>query len=555
MPSETIRRYAVCVVGYALTLIFFGLFTGRANALFYGENAQAVFSLYAHAAEIGQFGCLFVVGLAAARFPHAIERSIPAAAAALLVCGYALTLYQAVGGGAALWMSALAGALFGAGQGASFLGWFQVYCRMPFERAAACMVASTLLSGALLLSIGALSSAIALFSVLSIVIALNCALLLACLRNSRAQDVRDATGGTVQMVQPAPSTPPNDGGVSAWMRSWAILERRSLLCLLAVAFVCGAQRVVSLEGFLPQGSAALLFAFGYAAGALVFWATLRMGGDEGGYFRVYTVLLLTMATCGVFSFVPNTTVQTLLYAVDNVAFTIVSMCMVMMAVGVSREAPFSALVLGGVVCGVMYFAIQMGRIVCNAVERVAGMDIVGALVVSVIIIYVIALAAVSSGAFLRQVGAPGIAGASVAEDGARDAVDVDDKVKSDGAAASSGSDRPVGRGPSGSGSMVISISQVTEAQLRANPVYRETFGFTDREIDAMVLLLAGYNASDIAVMLHISVNTVKTHLKSLYSKAGVHNRRDLIALLNEIERPDRPAGGNAPCAGCPGNVH
>ena len=44
-------------------------------------------------------------------------------------------------------------------------------------------------------------------------------------------------------------------------------------------------------------------------------------------------------------------------------------------------------------------------------------------------------------------------------------------------------------------------------------VYRAKYKLTDREIDAAVLLLAGYNAADIAKILTISVNTVKTHLK------------------------------------------
>ena len=51
-----------------------------------------------------------------------------------------------------------------------------------------------------------------------------------------------------------------------------------------------------------------------------------------------------------------------------------------------------------------------------------------------------------------------------------------------------------------------------------------------------VLLLAGYNSTDIAKILMISVNTVKTHLKNLYAKMAVHNRRELIEALNEIER-------------------
>lgn len=83
--------------------------------------------------------------------------------------------------------------------------------------------------------------------------------------------------------------------------------------------------------------------------------------------------------------------------------------------------------------------------------------------------------------------------------------------------------------------VVISVANVTEDQLRENPVYRVQYKLTDREIDVAVLLLAGYNSTDIAKILTISVNTVKTHLKNLYAKTDVHNRRELIELLNQIE--------------------
>ena len=76
---------------------------------------------------------------------------------------------------------------------------------------------------------------------------------------------------------------------------------------------------------------------------------------------------------------------------------------------------------------------------------------------------------------------------------------------------------------------------MTEEELRKNPVYRQQFKLTDREVDVAVLLLAGYNSTDIAKILTLSVNTVKTHLKNLYAKMSVHNRRELIEVLNAIE--------------------
>lgn len=491
--------HGLAVVGCALTLVYFGLFTGRSNLLFFGQNATEVFSLYAHAAEAGQVCCLAGFGFLAYTKPRLVEWLAPYGALMLLVGGYALTLWQALDGDAPDSMVMVAGAVFGAGQGASFMGWLLVYSRMELHDAVRDMVLATILSGLLLVAVGAMPSTVSLFSALSLIVAGCCAALFYCrgrLPEGRAVECRSSG--------------------RAWLRSWVFLGRRALLCLVAIAFVCGAQRVVSLEGFLAQGLTPILFAAGYALGALLFVPVQRLWEREGNYFGTYSVLLAVMATCGFLSSIQNEAVQTFLYLADNIAFTVVSICMVMTVLWASQNSPCSPLCLGGLVCGTVYFAIQLGRVVCNAVGLLTGMDMVGTLVVSVIIIYVVALAAISSGAFLRQVMRGSISHASIG-----------------GTAEVFGN----ATGPTSSENQrVISISSVTEDQLRANPVYRLRYGLTDREMDVLVLLLAGYNAADIAEMLSISANTVKTHLKGIYAKMDVHSRRELIALLNDVER-------------------
>lgn len=502
--KEGNRYFRAIVWGYALLLVFFGLFTGRVNLLFFGENVQVTFSYYAHAAEIGQVCCLVFAAMLSFWRRSVAEKIVPHAALVLLVAGYALTLYQAIGVGLPLWLSVVAGALFGAGQGACFLCWFVVYARLTTGEVVRVMVASTMLSGVILLGVGLLPDTVMLFSVLSVVVAACCALTYYCLGvvteqvEVKARERDRAEGGRL------------DDGRRFW--SWLFLERRSLLCLVAIAFVCGAQRVISLEGFLPQSAVQSLFSVGYIGGAFVFWATGKFSGAKNSYYGIYSALLVVMATCGVLSSVQSVEVQTILYAVDNIAFALVSMCMIMTALKAVSGFWRNPLFVGGIICGAMYFAIQFGRMVCMLIAENNGMDAIGILIVSVIILYVLALAAISSGLFFRQAAKSGgvMEPAKLSEGGG-------------------GGDDPVRR-------VVISVANVTEDELRGNPVYRAKYKLTDREIDAAVLLLAGYNAADIAKILTISVNTVKTHLKNLYAKMDVHNRRELVELLNEIEK-------------------
>lgn len=62
--------------------------------------------------------------------------------------------------------------------------------------------------------------------------------------------------------------------------------------------------------------------------------------------------------------------------------------------------------------------------------------------------------------------------------------------------------------------------------------------FSPREQQLINLVAKGYTNKEMAQLLHLSPNTVKTHLKSLFSKLGVNNRTQAASeakLLNLIK--------------------
>ena len=64
---------------------------------------------------------------------------------------------------------------------------------------------------------------------------------------------------------------------------------------------------------------------------------------------------------------------------------------------------------------------------------------------------------------------------------------------------------------------------------------------SEREIEVLRLLAGGLTYQEIAEAMFVSVNTVKSHLKSIYGKLGVHNRREAVAkarLLHLLD-PDK----------------
>jgi DNA-binding NarL/FixJ family response regulator len=50
---------------------------------------------------------------------------------------------------------------------------------------------------------------------------------------------------------------------------------------------------------------------------------------------------------------------------------------------------------------------------------------------------------------------------------------------------------------------------------------------TPREIDVLCLIGKGYSVEDTAAMLHLSADTVKGYVKSIYAKLGVSNRSEV----------------------------
>jgi LuxR family maltose regulon positive regulatory protein len=57
---------------------------------------------------------------------------------------------------------------------------------------------------------------------------------------------------------------------------------------------------------------------------------------------------------------------------------------------------------------------------------------------------------------------------------------------------------------------------------------------SDREFDVLRLLAENRTNREIAQAMCVSVNTVKTHLKNVYGKLGVHNRRRAVARTKEL---------------------
>ena len=81
-------------------------------------------------------------------------------------------------------------------------------------------------------------------------------------------------------------------------------------------------------------------------------------------------------------------------------------------------------------------------------------------------------------------------------------------------------------------SWLLQVKLIRKDHSRMNGLMQEA-GLTKREKDACELIRQGIDADEIAKRLFISPHTVKTHLKRIHLKLGVHTRAQLVAALNQ----------------------
>lgn len=59
---------------------------------------------------------------------------------------------------------------------------------------------------------------------------------------------------------------------------------------------------------------------------------------------------------------------------------------------------------------------------------------------------------------------------------------------------------------------------------------------TPREEETMSLLAKGLGYKEIASALGVSLNTTRSHSRSIYSKLDIHSRSELISMIEAMDR-------------------
>lgn len=67
-----------------------------------------------------------------------------------------------------------------------------------------------------------------------------------------------------------------------------------------------------------------------------------------------------------------------------------------------------------------------------------------------------------------------------------------------------------------------------------NPKAQAALGLSERELEVLHELAAGHSNKEIATHLHVSPNTIKTHVARLFEKLGARRRTEAIHRAREL---------------------
>jgi ATP/maltotriose-dependent transcriptional regulator MalT len=78
--------------------------------------------------------------------------------------------------------------------------------------------------------------------------------------------------------------------------------------------------------------------------------------------------------------------------------------------------------------------------------------------------------------------------------------------------------------------------QVAPGDLRAH--FMERYNLTPREAEIMVLMVRGLDNNELSASLFVSMSTIKTHIRNIYSKLEVSSRTELLRKIKQHTSAD-----------------
>ncbi|MEC4176775.1 helix-turn-helix transcriptional regulator [Adlercreutzia sp. R7] len=269
----------------------------------------------------------------------------------------------------------------------------------------------------------------------------------------------------------------------------------SLICIAFSAFVVGLIRVEAINNAEVSQAFDNANMVGLLITSVVLLATWKTVYERVGLARLYQIVFPLTATIYLLLPLLDSTFHQWLVLLVFAVFSVTSSLMVVSCSRVARNQCVQPVLVYGVFAGTVYAAMELGLLLGCILDNTAGIGFAGLSVVALVAIYCMSMMMNAK----RQQGVT--------------------------APAPSPEDAPAEDASQPAAPSASPCDQVVVQ-----------YGLSAREADVLGLLARGRDAAYIAEELVISKNTVRTHMKNIFAKTGVHSRQELIDLLETVER-------------------
>lgn len=476
--------------GHVLAALAYGFFLACTSVMLWGGylrflaglESPDVLMLEYFARTAALPASLAAAGLAAYRRPKARAWRSPLLALALFVAGAALTVLVRSGALPAGWPLILAGILFGWGSGLMFCALQEIVAAQKVFTAGIVVFVAAGVSALLFFAVELLPGFAVPWASLFALAPAATVLVMAARRRAPK---------THPMFETVP-TQRRDRCREAAAELW-----RPLLCVAFSAFIVGIVRIGSASGDGSIGQTNASNMIGLLIASIVLLASWKVLYERVTLMRLYQILFPLTATAFLLLPLLEGAFRQVVLSLVFLVFSVTSSLMVVSCARTARNQTLPPVLVYGLFGGIVYASQLVGSAVGLFVGADRGVGLAELSVVALVAVYLLSIAMVAPhGKRLRR---------------APDAVVPAEPALSAASAAG------------------------TDAVAAGCTAVVERYGLSRREADVLDLLARGRDVPYIAEELVISKNTVRSHIKSIFAKTGVHSRQELIDLVELAE--------------------
>ena len=483
-PNNVKREHVLAALAY-------GFFLACTSVMLWGGYLRFLTGLESSDALIVEYfartaafpASLAVAGLMAYRRPKARAWRSPILVLALFLAGAALVSLERMGALSAGWSLIAVGACFGWGSGLMFCALQEIVAAQKVFTAGIVVFAAAGVSALLFFAVELLPESITPWASLFALAPATAALVVA---------VGHCTLKTHPMFETIPSQR-RDRCREAAVELW-----RPLLCVAFSAFIVGIVRIGSASGDGSIGQTNVSNMVGLLIASVVLLVSWKLLYERVTLMRLYQILFPLTATAFLLLPLLEGAFRQVVLSLVFLVFSVTSSLMVVSCARTARNQTLPPVLVYGLFAGIVYASQLVGSVVGLCVGAGRGVGLAELSVVALVAVYLLSIAMVAPhGKRSRRVIDPQAAPA--------------EPVSSTGVVAG------------------------TDAVAAGCVGVVERYSLSRREADVLELLARGRDVPYIAEELVISKNTVRSHIKSIFAKTGVHSRQELIDLVELIE--------------------